>query len=415
MNLRHFELAEKGVYKIVINDYVGSYQIQGSVIANEIAHINSIGAKRIDMEINSEGGGIIDGVRIGSAMIESQIPIKTINKGYALSIAGVFYMLGEPGMREMVNFGLLMVHNPQFRGEDMNDIIDPKKHEIASRMKKQLMQLMLQKNKQIPEETLSKMMDEETWMNCDEAKKHGLVNKVIKHPNENAPRIEEASTMPHNAYVNSIKDYYCSLEQNNTNINTKNEAMEDLKKQYEARLTEKDNSVKELTNSVSDYKNQVSALKKDLTNLTQENEKTNKVNEQLKMDNVENLSKIKVIEDKLAVDLVNEAIEDGKFKPEKRETLIENAKANINSFKNMVEMIPGVKREEGKVKPKISEMLEMSDALTDLNKEDLGGKTRYEFLMKNDAAKLEEIKIKQPEVFKALKNEYVNKYAKENK
>ena len=414
MDLKYFtSAAEKDVYKLYINDAIGSFEVQGTQIANEIIYLNQISAKRIDMEINSEGGSIIDGVRIASEMVSSNVPIRTINKGYACSIAGVFYLLGDE--REMVDFGLLMLHNPQMGGIDMNEVEDPKKREVMERMKKQLMQLIMSKCKNLNEETLSNMMNEETWMNCDEVKGKGWVDRIISSTNPNAPKKEDFSTMPAMEYVNKIKNFNCSLEQNISN-NLNKTQMEDLKKQYEARLTEKDGQVKELTNSIANYKNEIAALKTDNDNILKEKEGIDAKNEQLEKDVSVQLAKLKEFEDAVAVDIVNDAIEAGKFKAENREALISKAKTDIAGFKSMIEMIPENQKEmKGKSKPKISDLVEMQGVLGELSDDALNGLTRFEYLQKNDSKKLKSIKDKQPELYEALKNEYVNKYKNENK
>jgi len=414
MDLKYFKAAaETDVYTLYINDAIGSFEVQGTQIANEIIYLNKINAKRMYMEINSEGGSIIDGVRIASEMVSSKVPITTINKGYACSIAGVFYLLGDE--REMVDFGLLMLHNPQMMGVDMNEIEDPKKKEVAERMKKQLMRLILSKCKNLSEDTLSKMMDEETWMDCDEVKNRGWVNRIISSSNPNAPRKEEYTTMPAMEYVNKIKDFYCSLEQNTIN-NLKITQMEDLKVQYEARLTEQKSQNKELTNSIANYKNEIAALKTDYANILKEKEDVDAKNEQLEKDVSVQLAKLQEFEDAVAVDIVNDAIEAGKFKADNRKELIEKAKADIDGFKSMIEMIPSSQKEiEGKPKPKISELLEMEGALGEISEDSLKGLTRFEYLQKNDPKQLKSIKEKQPLIYKALSDEYINKYKGENK
>jgi len=416
MDLKYFQAAaETDVYTLNINDAVGSFEVQGTQVANEIIYLNKINAKRIDMPINSEGGSIIDGVRIVSEMISSKVPIKTINKGYACSIAGVIYLAGNPELREMVDFGLLMLHNPQFGGQDMTEIEDPKKKEVMGRMKKQLMQLIMSRCNNLTEESLSDMMDEETWMNCDEVRAKGWVNRVIPSISPKAPQKEEIYTMPRMAYVNKIKDFYCSLEQNTIN-NLNITQMEDLKKQYEARLTEKDGQVKELSNSVANYKNEIAALKTEYDNILRDKEDVDAKVGQLEKEVSTQKAIVQEFEDAVAVTIVNEAIEAGKFNAESREALIERAKSDIKGFKSMIDMIPSSQKEiEGKKLPKISELIEMEGALNEINENSLNGLTRFEYMQKNDSKKLRSIKDNQPELYNALKDEYINKYKNENK
>jgi len=297
----------------------------------------------------------------------------------------------------------------------MNEVEDPKKREVMERMKKQLMQLVLSKCKNINEETLSKMMDEETWFNCDEVKSRGWADEVINYDNPKAPQKEEIYTMPRMAYVNKIKDFYCSLEQNTIN-NLNKTQMEDLKKQYEARLNEKDVQVKELSNNVANYKNEIAALTKNYDNILKQKEDVDAKNEQLGKEISTQKAIVKEFEDAVAVTIVNDAIEAGKFNAENREVLIEKAKSDIKGFKSMVDMIPSSQKEiSGKKLPKISELIEMEGALSEINENSLNGLTRFEFLQKNDSMKLKAIKDKQPEVYNALKDEYINKYKSENK
>ena len=411
MNIKQFSASiEPGVYTLYINDAIGTYEIQGSQIANEIIAINNLkDVKRIDMIINSEGGSIIDGVRIASAMADSKVTIRTINKGYAVSMAAVLYLMGDD--REMVDFGLLMIHNPQMGETDMNDEIDPKQREVMFRMKKQLLQLITMKCNSIPIDKLSKMMDSETWLNCDEAMAMGLVDKVISYTDKKVPMYEPSMGVAE--YMNKIKDFNSSIEHNNNNNNLNLMQMEDLKKQYEARLSEKENQLKEIT---AKHNDQVAALKNDYNNLVEKHKVNVAQNDQLKEENNSLSAKIKEYEDAVAIDVVNQAIKDGKFIPEKRAELIEKAKNNIDSFKSMISMIPGNKGADKKEKPvKLTDLTERSETINELNIENLGGLTHFEWLQKNDSNKLADLKDKQPNLYEAMKAEYVNKYKHLNK
>lgn len=394
MDLKHFTATkEEGVYTLYINDAIGSV-IQGSAIANEIIYLNKIKAKRIDIEINSEGGSIIDGVRIASEMVSSEVPIKTINKGYAASMAGVIWALGNE--REMVSFGLIMFHNPRSGGVDLNEVEDIKEKEVLTRMKDQLLDLMELRCKPSREE-LSKMMDEETWLNFEEAKALGLINNdPIKYIN--SPKIEEMTTVAD--AISSLNDFYCSMDgQFNNNSNTlKTKQMEDLKKQYDALLADK----------AKEYEAEFATLKSEYDNLSLEKETLFTEVEQLREENTAQNSKLEEFENKVAEEVVNDLIEKEVFKPESRASLIEKYKKDPEGFKVFTDaMLPNPAKLEGEKPPKISEMLEAMNAAGELSEDELGGKTKFEYLQRNDPKKLESIKRKDKALYEAMRNEFI--------
>lgn len=413
MDLSYFTNADhdKHIFTLDINDVITrDGGINGAAVGMEITMINRHlpETKRIDIMINSEGGSITEGIKIASAMISSKILIKTINMGFAASMAGVIAILGKE--RRGVDFGLTMLHNPQAKGLDLNDTTDPKDKDTLTKLKEQLMTLIINRTG-IDKDKLSAIMDQGSFMNFTETKE---LNFVDGEPLTFGKRPEFAP--PEMAIYENIKrinEFHCSLEQNAnakkgelaaviTNIHKKENHMDDLKKVYEARIEEKDTKISDLANTVANQTSEIDTLKSDFQNVVAEKDTlTKEVEAQAKT--------IQGYRDDEAVSLVENAIADGKFPEDQKENLIKQAKENFESFSTIVNAMLKVVKLEGKPKPKISELLEAAMAKAGIDEDqDLGGLTRFEYLQRNDSKTLLRIKNMQPELYKALTDEFEN-------
>lgn len=393
---------EDNVFSLDINDVISrDGGIDGAKVGQEIALINKLlpETKRIDILLNTEGGSITEGVKIASAIVTSEIKTRTINMGYAASMGGVIAIVADE--RKGVDFGIWMIHNPRAGGVDLSQIEDAKDKEILSKMKEQLMQLIINRTG-IDKDKLTALMDNETWMNFEEAKALNFVDgEPIRFGKR--PKVKMAAEMSVFENIKKINEFHCSLEQTNINNNKKENHMEDLKKQFEARIEEKDLKIEEFENKIANYTSEIDTLKSDYQNLvTEKDALSEKIEAQA--------AEIQGFKDVEIVSFVENAIEEGKLNKDNKDSLIEQAKENFEGFKAIVDAItPKEKEIEGKDKPKISELLELAAAKAGIEgKEDLGGLTRFEWLSKNDDKKLAAIKENEPELYKALTDEFIN-------
>lgn len=404
MDLTYFTNSpdEEKIFTLDINDVISrDGGIDGAMVNKEISLINRHvpDAKRIDFNINTEGGSITQGIKIASGIVSSKIKTRTINMGYAASMGGVIAIVADE--RKGVDFGLWMLHNPLFKGISLNNITDPENKDVTIKMKDQLMTLIINRTG-IDKDKLSTIMDKGSFMAFDEAKELNFVDgKPLtfgKRPKITTPEMAIYEN------IKNINDFHCSLEQADiTNIHKKENHMDDATlKQFEARIEEKETKISDLTNTIADQTSEIDTLKSDFQNVTAE-----KVG--LAKEITAQATIIQGYKDDEAVSLVEKAIGEGKFPETEKDSLIVQAKANFESFKTIVDVMTPVKKLEDKPKPKISELLELAMAKAGIAEgQDLGGLTRFEYLQRNNSKKLAEIKATDPVLYKALTDEFTN-------
>jgi ATP-dependent Clp protease protease subunit len=131
----------------------------------------------IHIHILSDGGDIINGLGIITAILFTAIPVTTFNDGVAASMAGVIYLAGKT--RKMFDFALLMLHEPNFWGMTADEVSDDKVKEALIRFKEMLLRLIVNATGKTEEE-VTEILSKDTWYNAEEAKAMGLVDEVIQ-------------------------------------------------------------------------------------------------------------------------------------------------------------------------------------------------------------------------------------------
>lgn len=138
--------------------------------------------KEIGMYINSPGGQVTSGMAIYDTMQYIKCPVSTVCIGQAASMGSLLLCAGAEGMRTALPNARVMVHQPSggFRGQ-ASDIERHAKDILA--MKKRLNDIYVKHTGQ-KYATIEKTLDRDHFMTADEAKKFGLVDKVIAHRGE---------------------------------------------------------------------------------------------------------------------------------------------------------------------------------------------------------------------------------------
>lgn len=138
--------------------------------------------KEIGMYINSPGGQVTSGMAIYDTMQYIKCPVSTVCIGQAASMGSLLLCAGAEGMRTALPNARVMVHQPSggFRGQ-ASDIERHAKDILA--MKKRLNDIYVKHTGQ-KYATIEKTLDRDHFMTAEEAKKFGLVDKVIAHRGE---------------------------------------------------------------------------------------------------------------------------------------------------------------------------------------------------------------------------------------
>ena len=134
--------------------------------------------KDISLYINSPGGSISAGMAIYDTMKYIKCDVSTICVGLAASMGAFLLAAGTKGKRMCLPNSEVMIHQPLsgVQGQ-VTDIQITANHvtRIKERMNK-----MLSENCNQPLEKIQKDVERDNWMNAEEAKEYGLVDKVIE-------------------------------------------------------------------------------------------------------------------------------------------------------------------------------------------------------------------------------------------
>ncbi len=133
--------------------------------------------KDITFYINSPGGSVYDGMAIYDTMQYVKNDIQTVGIGLQASMGAFLLSSGTKGKRMILPHSKVMIHQPSSgtRGKVTDMEIDLKE----SLRVKRLLNEILAKNTGQPLKKVEEDADRDYWMTADEAKKYGLVDKVI--------------------------------------------------------------------------------------------------------------------------------------------------------------------------------------------------------------------------------------------
>lgn len=133
--------------------------------------------KDIKLYINSPGGSVYDGLAIYDTMQHLKCDVSTIGIGMQASMGAFLLSCGAKGKRFLLPNATVMIHQPSAgtRGKVTDMEIDLKE---GLRVKR-LLNEILAKNTGQKVETIEKDSDRDNWMTAEEAKKYGIVDKVL--------------------------------------------------------------------------------------------------------------------------------------------------------------------------------------------------------------------------------------------
>ena len=150
------------------------------VVAQMLFLENQDPNKDIIFYINSPGGSVYHAFAIYDTMQYVKSDIQTVGIGVQASAAAFLLSSGAKGKRLLLPHSTVMIHQPSSAAEraKITDLeIDLKE---GLRLKK-LLNEILAKNTGQPVSKIEKDVDRDYWMTADEAKKYGLVDKVISN------------------------------------------------------------------------------------------------------------------------------------------------------------------------------------------------------------------------------------------
>lgn len=133
--------------------------------------------KDIKFYINSPGGSVSAGLAIYDTMQYIKCPVSTICIGLAASMASVLLAAGAPGKRLALPNSEIMIHQVMGGAEGQASDIKIRAEHIL-KTKDKMNRILAEHTKQ-DIKTVEKDSDRDNFMSAQEAKKYGLIDKII--------------------------------------------------------------------------------------------------------------------------------------------------------------------------------------------------------------------------------------------
>ena len=133
--------------------------------------------KEISMYINSPGGSVTAGLAILDTMRMVKCPVATYCVGQAASMGAILLSAGEKGKRHALPNARIMIHQPWAGAQGKASDIEITAKEIL-RLKEILNGILADASGKTLEE-VTKDTDRDHFMSAEEAKKWGIVDKVL--------------------------------------------------------------------------------------------------------------------------------------------------------------------------------------------------------------------------------------------
>ena len=133
--------------------------------------------KEISMYINSPGGSVTAGLAILDTMRMVKCPVATCCVGQAASMGAILLSVGEKGKRHALPNSRIMIHQPWGGAQGKASDIEITAKEIL-RLKDILNGILADASGKTLEE-VTKDTDRDHFMSAEEAKKWGIVDKVL--------------------------------------------------------------------------------------------------------------------------------------------------------------------------------------------------------------------------------------------
>lgn len=135
--------------------------------------------KDITMYINSPGWEVHSGMALYDTMQHVKCDVSTVCVGLAASMGAVLLSGGTKGKRFALPHSEIMIHQPLISGGLSGQATDIQiEAEQMLKIKKSLTDIIA-KNTGHPYEKVLADMERNNWMNAEEAKAYGLIDKVL--------------------------------------------------------------------------------------------------------------------------------------------------------------------------------------------------------------------------------------------
>ena len=150
----------------------------------QLLYLDSVDSNDVTIYINSPGGSVTAGLSIYDTMQFISSDVSTLCTGMAASMAAVLLVSGQEGKRAALTHSRVMIHQPLGGVQGQASDIEIEAKEIM-KFKKELYTI-ISDHSHTPYEKVWADSDRNYWMNAEEAREYGMIDKVlIKKPELN--------------------------------------------------------------------------------------------------------------------------------------------------------------------------------------------------------------------------------------
>ena len=267
----------EGIADIYIFDEIGTYGITAQEFITDIKDLKDT---PINLRINSLGGDVFDGMAMYNVIKRREAKTTVYIEGIAASIATIIALGADEVV--MAENSLFMIHNAW--GGTMGESKDMRKTaDTLDKITGELTDIYMKKTG-LSYDALAEMMDEETWLNADEAYKLRFIDTI-------SDSIKVAAKYD----VSKFKNITQEEIQNKLSININNKKMtNELKEWFNSKVEEIVTAVKGDVKVSEDVAEQTMIT----VNLGDNDEIMNKISE-FETGNIELSNKISLLEEEL--------------------------------------------------------------------------------------------------------------------
>ena len=159
------------VTDVYIFDEIGTYGVTAQEFINDIKGLKDM---PINLRINSLGGDVFDGMAMYNVIKRREAKTTVYIEGIAASIATIIALGADEVV--MAENSLFMIHNAW--GGTMGEAKDMRKTaETLDKISSELTDIYRKKTG-LSNDVLAEMMDEETWLNAEEAYELGFIDTI---------------------------------------------------------------------------------------------------------------------------------------------------------------------------------------------------------------------------------------------
>ena len=199
-----------------------------TISAKEVTeYLADLDVENIDVYINSNGGVVDTAIAINNALRRHKAKVTVNIDGIAASAATLITCAGD--IVRMPKNALFMIHNPSKIA--MGDSEEMRKQaDVLEKYKNSIMETYLQKVN-IDKEKLSELMDNETWLNAEEALEYGFIDEITENTDI---QVVENKVISNNMVFNMAEFKNFNVDKNIKNNGKGSEKMtrEEIKNQY---------------------------------------------------------------------------------------------------------------------------------------------------------------------------------------